>query len=106
MLAEQRQAPRKILRVKAMWVMDGAAPVVARTLDIGSTGVSLLLNESVPTGRRGKVTFEMYFDGTSHIVTAQASVIHCIFSSSGFKAGLQFSNLDMSTMTVISRFMR
>lgn len=86
--------------------MDGAAPVVARTLDIGASGVSLLLNESVPTGRRGNVTFEMYFDGVSHIITAQASVIHCIFSSSGFKAGLQFSNLELPAMTAISRFMR
>lgn len=86
--------------------MDGCAPIAARTLDISANGISLLMNEPLQTGQRCQISFEMYFDGKANVVTAKAAVSHCIFSSTGFKVGFQFSKLDLSAMTVIAKFIR
>ncbi|WP_269799992.1 MULTISPECIES: PilZ domain-containing protein [unclassified Janthinobacterium] len=106
MSVEQRQGARKILRAKAMLVMDGAGPVAARTLDVGPGGMSAVIAEPVPTGKQGKVLFELFYDGAAHIIEARVSVSHCIFSSAGFKVGLTFLQLDMAVSSAISKFMR
>ncbi|MEG2032173.1 MAG: PilZ domain-containing protein [Janthinobacterium sp.] len=103
---EQRQGARKILRAKAMLVMDGAGPVAARTLDVGPGGMSAVIAEPVQAGRQGKVLFELFYDGKAHIIEARTSVSHCIFSSAGFKVGLTFQHLDMAVSSAISKFMR
>ena len=105
MAEEQRQSPRKIIRGKAMWVLAGAAPVAARTIDIGANGIALLLGDSVTQGQRGQVSFEMFLDGKENVITSRAIVMYCIFSSSGFKVGLQFSNLELSAKAAIVKFM-
>lgn len=106
MSVEQRQGARKILRAKAMLVMDGAGPVAARTLDVGPGGMSAVVADPVPTGKQGKVLFELFYDGKAHIIEARTAVSHCIFSSAGFKVGLTFMNLDMAVSSAISKFMR
>ncbi|MDN2671088.1 MULTISPECIES: PilZ domain-containing protein [unclassified Janthinobacterium] len=106
MSVEQRQGARKILRAKAMLVMDGAGPVAARTLDVGPGGMSAVIAEPVPTGKKGKVLFELFYDGAAHIIEARVAVSHCIFSSAGFKVGLTFQQLDMAVSSAISKFMR
>jgi hypothetical protein len=103
---EQRKSPRKILRGKAMWVLAGAAPVAARTIDIGANGISLLLADSATPGQKGQVSFEMLLEGKSHIITARATVMYCLFSSSGFKTGFQFSDLELPARTLIAKYMR
>jgi hypothetical protein len=106
LMAEQRTSPRKVLRVKAMLVMDGAAPVAARTFDIGANGLGLTLSEPLVVGKQGQITFEMYFEAKSSVITSRAAVTYCIFSGGDFKAGFQFINLELSAMTVIAKFMR
>ena len=106
MSVEQRQSARKILRAKAMLIMDGAGPVAARTLDVGPGGMSVVVAEPVQAGKQGKVLFELFFDGKANIIEAQVAVSHCIFSSAGFKVGLSFMRLDMAVTSAISKFMR
>lgn len=106
MAEEQRQSPRKILRGKAMWVLAGAAPVAARTIDVGANGIALLLDDSATVGQQGQVSFEMYLDGQANIITAGATVMYCLFSSSGFKVGFHFSSLELSAKTAIAKYMR
>ncbi|MFZ4875182.1 PilZ domain-containing protein [Janthinobacterium sp. Mn2066] len=106
MSVEQRQGARKILRTRAMLVMDGAGPVAARTLDVGPGGMSAVVTEPVPAGKQGKVLFELFLEGKAQIIEARTAVSHCIFSSAGFKVGLTFLHLDMAVMSAISRFMR
>jgi c-di-GMP-binding flagellar brake protein YcgR len=102
---EQRQLPRKIIRSKAMWVLAGTAPVAARTIDIGVNGMALLLDDAATPGQQGQVSFKMFLDGKENVLTSRATVMYCLFSSSGFKVGLQFSNLELSAKTAIAKFM-
>ncbi|MCL6484514.1 MAG: PilZ domain-containing protein [Janthinobacterium lividum] len=89
-----------------MLVMDGAGPVAARTLDVGPGGMVAIISDPVPTGKQGKVLFELFYDGSAHIIEARVSVSHCIFSSAGFKVGFTFQQLDMAVSSAIAKFMR
>jgi len=97
---------RKILRGKAMLVLEGEAAVSARALDIGNTGMSVSVANMVKAGSGGQLTFEMYFDGKSHIISCKTSVTYCIFSGNEFKVGLQFLQMDPASSAVINRYMR
>jgi hypothetical protein len=105
-LVDQRQISRKILRAKAMVVLDGAAPAPARTLDICQSGLSVTLGHMVPAGSMGNVSFEMFIDGKAQIITCRAKVTYCIFSGDDVKVGFQFINPDQATMAAITKFMR
>jgi PilZ domain len=103
---EQRRSPRKILKVKAMLAIDGAPPVAARTLDIGANGMCLAVANPVPVGQGAQVAFDLLLEGKPSPVNVRAKVSYCIFSSGEFKVGVQFLNLDLSSMTMLARFLR
>lgn len=89
-----------------MLIVDGAEPVAARVMDIGQGGLSALIAEPVKGGSRGRILFEMFYDGKLNIIEAKMQVSHCIFSSAGFKVGLTFVDLDMAVISAISKYMR
>ena len=106
MLVDQRQGVRKILRVRAMMVIDGTAPVPARTFDLGLAGMSVTSGTKVEPGQAGQVVFEMLVDGKPQIVTCRTKVSHCIFSGSEFKIGFVFLPLNGEAMAAITKFLR
>jgi hypothetical protein len=105
-LVDQRQISRKILRAKAMVVLDGTAPAPARTLDICQSGLSVTMEHMVQAGAMGNVSFEMFIDGKAQIITCRAKVTYCIFSGDDVKVGFQFMNPDQATLAAITKFMR
>ena len=106
MVSDQRSTPRKILKVKAVVAMDGAAPMPARTSDIGPNGVSITVPHPLQTGQTGQVHFDLLVDGKAFPLHARCKVMYCLLSHGEFKAGFQFMNLELNAMTQISRFMR
>ncbi len=94
------------MRAKAVVVMDGLAPMQARTLDIGATGMSLTFDHKLEVGHLGQVSFELFLDGKPQVMTCRSKVSYCIFSGDHFKIGYQFVNLDLSTSAAISKFLR
>ncbi|WBS05044.1 PilZ domain-containing protein [Pseudoduganella sp. SL102] len=106
MLVDQRQGVRKILRVRAMVVIDGAAPVPARTFDLSLGGMSVTSGSKVEPGQTGQVVFEMLVDGKPQIITCRAKVSHCIFSGNEFKVGFVFLPLNADATAAITKFMR
>lgn len=106
MLVDQRQSNRKILRAKAVVVMDGAAAAPARTIDLGPTGMSVTMSQMVPSGQMGQVSFEMFVDGKSVVISCRSKVTYCIFSGDDVKVGLQFINPDAAVVAAIGKFMR
>jgi hypothetical protein len=106
MVAEQRKTPRKILKVKALVAMNGAAPFVARTSDLGPSGVSITVPQPLQVGQAGQVGFDLLVEGKAFPLRAQVKVMYCLLSSGEFKAGFQFVNLDLNAVTQITRFMR
>ncbi len=106
MLVDSRQGARKILRVRAMIVMDGGAPIAARTFDLGLAGISLTSEHKVQVGATGQIVFEMLVDGKPQIVTTRGKASHCIFSGDEFKIGFVFLPLDNDAAGAITKFMR
>lgn len=105
-MTDQRKSARKILKVKAMVALEGQAPVLARTSDIGSNGVSITMPDPLQAGQSGQLRFDLLVEGQLVPVQARARVMYCIFSGGEFKVGFQFMNLDMSAMSQLARFLR
>ncbi len=105
-VADHRQAARKIVRAKAMLVMDGAPPVAARTHDIGTGGVSVTVDEGLSLGARGRIMFEIFIDGKGNMIEGQVGVTYSILSHDGYSVGLQFFNLELGVANAIAKYMR
>jgi len=89
-----------------MVVIDGTAPAPARTVDLGTTGMSVTMGHMLQSGQQGKVSIEMFVDGKQHIITCRIKVTYCIFSGDEVKVGLHFVNPDTATAALIAKFMR
>jgi hypothetical protein len=106
LLVDQRSGARKIVRAKAVVVMDGLPPQQGRTLDLSSIGVSLTYDHKLAVGHMGQVTFELFMDGKGQLVSSRAKVNYCIFSGDQFKIGFTFVNPDAAAAGIISKFLR
>ena len=106
MLVEQRAGARKIVRAKAVVVMDGMQPQQGRTIDLCATGLSMTFDHKLAVGHAGQVTFELFLDGKGQLVNCRAKVTYCIFSGDQFKIGYQFINPDAATTSVVNKFIR
>jgi hypothetical protein len=105
-LVDQRSGARKILRSKAVVVMDGMSPKQGRTLDLNASGVSITFDHKLAAGDIGMVSFELFVEGKAQIVSCQSRVNYCIFSGDHFKIGFQFLNPDLATMATINKYLR
>jgi hypothetical protein len=103
---DQRTSARKILKARAVLALEGQAPVQGRTSDIGTNGVSITVPHPLQTGQTGQVGIDLLVDGQPFGLHARVKVMYCIFSSGEFKAGFQFMNLDLNSMSQLSRFLR
>lgn len=103
---EQRKSPRKILKVRAVVAMDGAAPMQVRTSDVGANGLSVTVPHPLNGGETGQVAFDLLVEGRPVPIQARVKVMYCIFSGGEFKTGFQFLNLDLNAMTQLTRFLR
>lgn len=88
-----------------MLQMEGGDTQTARTLDVGTDGLSLLLDNPVPAGATGTVYFEIFHDGKLKPITARSKVQYCILSNAGFKVGFQFINLELASVTILSKYL-
>jgi hypothetical protein len=105
-MTDQRQSARKIVKVKAVLAMEGQAPMLGKTSDVGANGVSVAVQSPLQVGQTGLVSFDLLVEGKLVPIAARAKVIYCIFSGGEFKLGFQFLNLDLTAMTQLSRFLR
>jgi hypothetical protein len=93
------------LKVKALLSIDGGQPVTARTLDVGADGLCLVLDNPLPPGLVADVYFEIFHDGKLRPITSRAKVQYCILSNAGFKVGFNFLNLELASVTILSKYM-
>jgi hypothetical protein len=103
---EQRTSPRKILKTRAIVTFDGAAPLVARTVDVGGNGVCISYPEPIPPGRACELSFDLFMEGKASSIKTRSKASYCIFSNGEYKIGFQFVNLDLSAMTLLAKFLR
>ena len=106
MFTEQRKSIRKIFKAKAVLAMEGEAPAMARTTDVGANGVSVTVAAPVKPGQAGQLGFDLMVEGKMVKINARARVQYCILSQGEFKVGLEFLNLELAAMTALARFLR
>lgn len=105
-MTDQRQSARKILKVKALVVMDGQPPLLGRTTDIGTQGISVTVGRPMQSGQLGQLGFDLLVEGRSVTIRARTKVMYSILSGDDFKVGLQFLNLDLGAMGELARFLK
>lgn len=87
-------------------MIDGATPLTVRTNDVGKFGMGLVdIPLQLSIGQLIRVGFEMFYDGTNHDVEVNARVSYCLKAEGdGFKAGIQFLNLDSEGALMIAQY--
>jgi len=103
---DKRLSERKVLRVKAILTMDGAVPMLVRTMDIGKYGMCVInIPQALKTSLEVEVRFEVVFGGKIENVTITARVSYCVHSEEeGYRAGLQFLNPASPGAALIAQY--
>ncbi|MCG2583253.1 PilZ domain-containing protein [Massilia sp. TS11] len=92
------------MAVNARLHREGGASLPARTLDVSSTGISLLVGQSLPFHEPWTISFDMFVEGQPHAVSLLAEVQQMIVGSDGVRIGFQFKRMSMASMIAISRY--
>lgn len=95
-----------MFKTRAMLAVEGAPPVLGRTTDIGSNGVSISVPNPVQPGQSAQLRFDLVVEGEIVPVHARGKAQYCILSNGEFKVGFQFLNLDLNVTTALSRLLR
>ncbi len=99
---EARVATRKVLRCRAKVMVTGVPVLPARTVDVSVSGISLLLEQSLPSGQSCVVAFETPVRGTLRRIIASAKVVYSVCGADGFRLGFQFVQLDAGNTALIT----
>jgi hypothetical protein len=104
MAEETRVAPRKVLRCRAKVMLDGGRPpMMGRTIDISISGICLMLESPLVAGESCVIAFEAPVNGTMRRIMVSAKTVYSIYSSDGFRIGLQFVQLDAANTSIINQ---
>ncbi|QPI49281.1 PilZ domain-containing protein [Massilia antarctica] len=94
------------MKVKAVVVVDGFAPVTVRTVDIGSSGICVMSPDPIQVGVDALLRFNLPVEGSVTAIEVRSRASYCILSHGDFKVGFNFLNLSLSGMTQLAKFMR
>lgn len=103
---ERRSGQRRPMKTKALLAVEGGAPMQVRTVDISTNGLGISAQEPLRAGVPVSVKFELYVDGHGHTIIARGLIAYSLFSGGEFKAGVTFSQLDLTAMTLISKYIK
>jgi hypothetical protein len=104
---DTRIAPRKVLRCRAKVMLNGGRPpVMGRTVDISTSGISLMLDVSLPAGESCVISFEAPVNGTMRKLMVSAKAVYSICGADGFRIGMQFVQLDAANTSMINELVR
>ena len=101
---EKRQRERRPLFCKAR-LTAGEKSHEARTLDIGTGGIGLILDFNIPIG--GIYTLQLdlpIVEGRAEPLRVQAQVLHTVLAKGGFRVGLKFVAPDKKTAEALKRY--
>lgn len=105
-LNERRSGQRRPMKTKALLSVESTAPVQIKTVDISTNGLGIALQEPLRAGVPVMVKFELYVDGQGHTIVARGIIAYSIFSGGEFKAGITFSQLNLTAMALISKYVK
>lgn len=94
------------MKTKALLAVESSAPVQVRTTDVSTNGIGISTQEPLRAGVPVSIRFELYVDGQGHTIIARGLIAYCTFSSGEFKAGITFSQLDLTALTLIAKYVK
>ena len=95
-----------MLKTRAVVTFDGAAPLTARTIDVGGSGICISYPAPMAQGQACELSFDLFLDGKVCTVKTRSKALYCIFSNGEYKIGFQFLSLELAAMTLLAKFMR
>lgn len=103
---EKRQSLRKDLRVKAILTLENGMKMTVKTSDIGKFGLGVTgVLRQLEIGQPVHVAFEMPVGMKIHNIAVNGRVSHCTNTpSDGFRAGVQFTDLNSEGAVVLSQY--
>lgn len=105
---ERRQYARKLLRTTAQLVDPVTGLIEARTTDISSGGIGVILNtDPIQTSTFLLRVALSQSDRRQVLLQAQVRVVNSVFvaSEGGFKVGLRFAKLAPQAALALSQFL-
>jgi c-di-GMP-binding flagellar brake protein YcgR len=103
---DRRSGERKVCRVSAVFCIPGRAPMRAKTLDLSTKGLALLLPTALGPGTVGEVSFGLYVDGSLQEISAKIEVSNCVFLSSDVRIGCRFLFIGEASKKAVANFIR
>jgi c-di-GMP-binding flagellar brake protein YcgR len=101
---ERRSGERAICRVNALLSLGSRPPIRARTLDLSSAGIGLLLPRALDIGTVGEVRFVICINGSLREVAGKVEVTNCVFLSHDVRVGCRFLQLDHASKKAMADF--
>ena len=105
---DRRKAYRKALFARVELMMQGQPVFECKAFDISSSGIGMIAQFNLASG----TTFAMRFglplrDKQTRLIQVSAVVSYSIFSGEkkGFKVGLRFSSLSVSTQAALDQYL-
>lgn len=106
MKLDQRKTMRKVLRTNGTVALEGIAPYPIHTLDMTLVGVCIGTARQLTVGQHLQLDFNILLNGKKHHIAVLAKVIHCVCGGDdGFRAGLQFIEIDSESAAIVAKFM-
>lgn len=92
--------------MKALVAVEGRAPVVVKTVDVGANGMCIMSADPIQVGTNAQLRFDLFVEGSISTIDVRCKASYCILSHGDFKVGFQFLNLNLAGMTQLAKFMK
>ncbi|MCY0389398.1 PilZ domain-containing protein [Robbsia sp. Bb-Pol-6] len=102
---DQRNTPRRTLRVQATLTGRDGSQLVVRTFDVSVGGVCILTEQPLPLKEPCSVTFQVYANGVRSTFNGDGRIVYCMLASTHFKSGIQFDALTPASRGIIEGFL-
>lgn len=75
----------------------------AKTLDLSSSGLSVLMFRSLPPGTSCEIELRWMSNRHSEFIQARATVLHAsLAAEGGFRVGMRFDHMDQESRAMLS----
>lgn len=101
---DARTEVRTLLRCNAQILFRDAPPMPARTVDISTKGICVIVPQDLARGQECGITFKTSIDGDQVEVNVVGKVVYSIcVGTQGFRIGYQFTNVEPASRHAIDQ---
>ena len=103
---ERRQSHRKSLHRPAKVAPEHGHVLDASTADVGTDGISIFIEESLPIGTKCLISFEIPMGGKLRKVVMVVKVKYCTCCGlDGFRIGMERVEIEKSSAETVEKFL-